>query len=121
MRFALCAGALVLAAAGSASAMPVSTFLTKAQALEKKGPLALFSGDLKLLTSQVKQDSLQLRAENKTLEAAGKRKHYCTPKGFSMDEKQVLQAMQSVPAGQRPRTSTKDALRTYLAQRHPCR
>jgi hypothetical protein len=34
----------------AASAMPVSTFLDKANRLEKKGPAALFSSDLKLLT-----------------------------------------------------------------------
>jgi hypothetical protein len=99
----------------------VATFLDKAAALKRKGPLALMSGDLKLLTNQIKQDSAELRAQNQALEAAGKRKLYCTPAGFGMDQKQVLQAMENVPAPQRASLSTRDALRAYLAQVHPCR
>jgi hypothetical protein len=33
----------------------------------------------------------------------------------------VMQAMQAVPAGERARTSTRDALRAYMARRSPCR
>ena len=113
--------ALALAPLSTASAMPVSVFLTKANALKKKGPLALFSGDIKLLMNQVKADSAELRAENKALETAGKRKHYCPPAKFAMDEDQIMLAMRQVPAAHRAHTSTKDALRTYLARQHPCR
>ena len=41
------------AASAGAQQMPVSTFLSKADALESKGPMALFSGDLKLLKNEV--------------------------------------------------------------------
>ncbi len=58
----------------AAAAMPVSTFLAKADKLKKKGPLAMFSGDIKLLMGQVKTDAAELRAENKAAEAAGKPK-----------------------------------------------
>ena len=42
----------------------MTTFLAKADGLKKKGPLAMFSGDLKRLMNQVKSDSIQLRADN---------------------------------------------------------
>ena len=113
--------ALVVLPATGAAAMSVSAFLAKADALKKKGPLALFSGDIKLLMNQVKADSAELRAENKALETAGKRKHYCPPAKFAMDEDQIMLAMRQVPAAHRAHTSTKDALRTYLARQHPCR
>jgi hypothetical protein len=99
----------------------VSTFLAKVSGLKKKGPLALFSGDIKLLMNQVKQDSAQLRAENKALEAAGKRKHYCAPEKSSLKDKDLLAALEQVPVAQRPRTSTKEAFRAYLARRFPCK
>lgn len=105
-----------------AAAMPVSTFLDKADRLQKRGPLALMSSDLKLLMNQVKADAAQLRAENKTAEAAGRRKAYCTPaEGVKLGNRDILAAMNAVPPQQRATTQTKDALRAYFARRFPCR
>jgi hypothetical protein len=111
----------LIAVPAAASAMPVSTFLAKAEALKKKGPLALFSGDLKLLTGQVKKDAAALGAENKASAAANRPKAYCTPaSGAAMGQKEVLEAMQAVPAPERATTDTKAALRAWLARRYPC-
>ena len=116
-------GALLAAAPlAAAGAMPVSTFLEKATALQKKGPLALFSGDVKLLMNQVKADAGQLRAERVAAEAAKRPAAFCPPAGgVKLSDKEVMQAMQAVPAAQRPRTSTKDALRVHMAARYPCK
>jgi hypothetical protein len=114
-------GALLVAAPVVAAAMPVSTFLAKADKLQKKGALAMFSGDLKLLMGQVKTDAAELRAENKAAEAAGKSKAYCTPPGgVTLSNRDVLGAMKAVPPAERARTSTKAALRAYFARRFPC-
>ena len=122
MKFRIAFALVVLAMPAAASAMPVSTFLGKAEGLKKKGPLALFSGDLKLLTNEIKANSGQLRAENLAAVKAGRPKAYCTPeKGVSLSDKDILDAMQAVPAPQRASTSTRDALRAYLARRYPCR
>ena len=111
-----------LATSTAASAMPVDQFLGKAEGLRKKGPLALFSGDLKLLTNEIKANSQQLRAENQAAVKAGRPKAYCTPaNGVSLSDKDILAAMQAVPVPQRASTSTRDALRAYLARRFPCR
>ena len=113
--------ALALASLAPAAAMPVSTFLAKADRLQKKGPLAMFSGDLKLLMGQVKTDAAELRAENKALEAAGRKKAYCTPSaGVKLGNRDILTAMQAVPPAQRATTDTKSALRAYFARRFPC-
>jgi hypothetical protein len=115
--------AVILAAVplASASAMTVSTFLAKAEALKKKGPLALFSGDLKLLKSEISADAAQLRAERLAAEAAGRRGAFCPPAGgVKLTDEHVLEAMTTVPPAHRARTDTKDALRAYLAKRHPC-
>ena len=118
----LFAVALAAAPLSAASAMPVSTFLTKADALQKKGPMALFSSDLKLLTNQIKRDAGELRAENKAAEAAGRRKTYCTPAaGVKLTNRDILAIMNAVPPAQRAATHTKDALRAYFARRFPCR
>ena len=113
--------ALAAAPISAAAAMPVSTFLTKAEALQKKGALAMFSGDLKLLTRQVKADAAQIRAERLAARAAGKRTAFCPPEaGTKLTDKDVLTAMQAVPAAERARTTTKEALRAFLVRRHPC-
>jgi hypothetical protein len=105
----------------AASAMPVSTFLDKANRLEKKGPAALFSSDLKLLTRQIKADAAELRAENKAAEAARRRKAYCTPAGgVKLSNRDILEAMNAVPPAQRASTQTKEAMRSYFARRFPC-
>ena len=123
MRFRILIGVLLAAAPlASAAAMPVSTFLAKADGLKKKGPMAMFSGDLKLLTRQIKADAAQLRAANNAAAAAGRPKAYCTPEGgVKMGNGDVLVAMQAVPAAQRATTSTRDALRAYFAKRYPCK
>lgn len=122
MKYRILIGALLAAAPlASVAAMPVSTFLAKADRLQNKGPMALFSGDLKLLTRQIKADAAQLRAANKAAAAAGRPKAYCTPEaGVKLTNRDILGAMQSVPAAQRSTTSTRDALRAYFARRFPC-
>jgi len=122
MTFRILLGALLAAAPlASAAAMPVATFLAKADKLQKKGPLAMFSGDVKLLMNQVKADAAQLRAANKAAAAAGRPQAYCSPAaGVKMTNREILGAMQAVPPAQRSTTSTKDAFRTYFARRFPC-
>ena len=123
MKYRIAIGlALAAAPLSSALAMPVSTFLQKADALQRKGPLAMFSGDLKLLMNQVKADSVQLRVENQAAAAAGRPKAYCTPgAGVQVGHKEVLAAMRAVPAAQRARTTTRQALRAYFARNYPCK
>lgn len=113
-------GALTLSS--GVSAMPVSTFLTKAEALKKKGPLAMFSGDLKLLTRQIKSDAAALRAANQAADKAGRPKAYCTPaKGGSLDDKEIFAVMQAVPPASRATTDTRDVLRAFMARKYPCK
>ena len=121
MKFRMLVGAMLAVAPIAAAAMPVSTFLAKADKLQKKGALAMFSGDLKLLMGQVKADAAELRAENKAAAAAGRQKAYCTPAaGVRLSNRDILGAMQAVPPVERARTSTKTALRSYFARRFPC-
>ena len=121
MKLWIALGLAIAIVPAAASAMRVSTFLTKADRLQKRGPLALFSGDLKLLKTQITRDASELRAENKAAEAAGRRKAYCTPaKGVQLSDRDILSVMRAVPPAQRATTTTKAALRAYFARRFPC-
>lgn len=114
-------GVILMLTPAAASAMPVQTFLAKAEALQKKGPLALFSGDLKLLTNQTKADLVQIRTQRQAAKAAGRPTAFCPPEGgVKMTDKDILGAMQAVPPASRATTDTRAALTTYLARRFPC-
>lgn len=121
MKLRIALALAVAAAPATASAMPVATFLAKANALKAKGLFALLSDDLKLLTNEIKANSIALRAENEAAAKAGRRKAYCTPPGGAqLGQNDIMQAMQAVPPAARDHTDTKDALRAFLARRYPC-
>jgi hypothetical protein len=122
MKLRIAVGLMVaFAPLASVAAMPVSTFLEKADGLKGKGPFALFSGDFKLLMGQIKADAAELKANNHAAVEAGRPKAYCTPAGgVRLTNKDILEAMQAVPPPQRATTHTKDALRAYFARRFPC-
>lgn len=113
--------ALFIASGAPAQSMNAAAFHQRAVALQKKGPLALFSSDLKLLMDQVKADLHQIRGERLAAKAAGKQAAFCPPgDGAKLTEKDILAAMEAVPPAERHRTSTKDALLAFLVRRHPC-
>jgi hypothetical protein len=114
-------GAFLLAfPLAAAEAMPVETFLQKADALEKKGMMALFASDYKLLKSEVETASGQLREERLAAEKAGKRGAYCPPATPSLGSKELLASFRTLPPARRG-MEVKDALRMLLARKYPCR
>jgi hypothetical protein len=114
-------GLLAGLTAGGAEAMPVSTFLQKADALQAKGMLALFASDYKLLKTEVTNASAQLRAERLAARAAGRRPAYCPPGDQgSLDSNELLAAFRTIPPAVAARTEVKDALRALLARKFPC-
>lgn len=122
MNFRMIFGALLaVAPLSSLLAMPVSTFIQKAERLERKGPLALFSGDLKLLTKQIKADFASLRAERLAAKGAGRATAWCPPEKVAMSDKDVMAAMRAVPPSARAQTDTRGALRAMMVRRYPCK
>lgn len=114
--------ALALVATGSsANAMDVATFLAKADALSARGPLAMFSGDLGLLKSEAVNAGRALKAERLAQSAAGKPTAYCPPAGSSMNSDDLLAAMRSIPATERPRVSVQAAMKAMMIRKYPCR
>ena len=101
--------------------MDVATFLGKADALQKKGMLALMSSDYKLLKNEIVAQSQLLRAERLAAEKAGRKPAYCPTGKSDLTSGEVLAAFRTIPAPQRPRIQVKDALRALLARKYPCR
>ncbi len=117
----LAAAALAIVPLGAAQAMDVATFLVKADALEKKGMLALMSSDYKLLMREIRTQGEALRAERLAAEKAGRKPAYCPPAKQSLTAKEVLTAFRTIPVAQRSRIQVKDALRALMARKYPCR
>ena len=117
----LAAALLAVVPLGAAQAMDVATFLVKADALEKKGMLALMSSDYKLLMREIQTQGAALRAERLAAQKAGRKAAYCPPEKQSLTAKEVLTAFRTIPVAQRPRIQVKDALRALLARKYPCR
>jgi hypothetical protein len=117
----LAAALLAIVPLGAANAMDVATFLGKADALQKKGMMALMSSDYKLLKSEIQTNGAALRAERLAAERAGKKPAYCPPAKQSLTSNEVLAAFRTIPVAQRPQIQVKDALRALMARKYPCR
>ncbi|HEY0412723.1 MAG TPA: hypothetical protein VGD66_06260 [Allosphingosinicella sp.] len=113
---------LIVVPLGAAQAMNVAVFLQKADSLEKKGMMALFSSDYKLLKGEVQAGSEALRAERLATKAAGRPTAYCPPNDHgSLTSDELLIALRTIPEPKRPHVEVKDALRALLARKYPCR
>jgi len=103
----------------AAVAMPVSTFLAKADALMKKGPMAVFSGDIGLLKGEMTTSFAQLRAEQVAARKAGRKPELCMPAKVGVRPNELLGHLRAIPAAQR-RMPLKDALGTWMQKKYPC-
>lgn len=113
---------LIALSPGAVQAMDVGTFIAKADGLQKKGMLALFSSDYRLLKGEIEGDMRQIAADARAAKAAGRPKAVCPPGGrATLDSDEILASFRTVPPAQRQRTDVKDALRTYLSHKYPCR
>jgi hypothetical protein len=122
MKFKLFAAVLLTAfPMGAAQAMDVATFISKADALEKKGMTALFSSDYKLLKSEVQTAAAQLRIERNAAQKAQRPMAYCPPPKSSLTPKEILAHFRAMAPAQRARTQVKDGLRGLLSRKYPCR
>lgn len=101
--------------------MPLPQFLTKANALEKKGAMALFSSDMGLLKKEIRASAGALRTERIAAQRAGRKPAYCPPeKQSGLGVGEILGHFRSIPADRRARMTTRDAFRSLLAKKYPC-
>jgi len=109
------------AMATPASAMPVSEFLSRFEALEANGDSSKLAAQLGELRSEVQKDAAELRAERLEAAAAGRAPAYCPPpEAPAPTAQEIVAALEEVPEENRPFIEVKDALRGYLAFRFPC-
>jgi hypothetical protein len=104
-----------------AQTMPVSDFLAKADALRKKGPMALFSGDIGKLKGEVVNSGKQLRAEQAAAQKAGRKPATCMPASgkASVSQNDLLSHFRAIPPAQRNMT-VKAAFAGLMRKKYPC-
>ena len=112
--------ALTTPAIAAPGDMSVATFLTKADALKAKGPMALFSSDMSLLKNEGMAAGAAYKSRLGQERAAG-RPSSCPPAGVKVDSDKLISFLRSYPEPARPRTSMKMAIADYFTRTYPCR
>ncbi len=119
-RAALMGCMVAIASSAPAQNMPINTFLAKAGALERQGPLALFSRDYKLLQAEIKASVLALRAQNAAEVSSHRKPNNCMPSPVAVSPDDVLKSFRAIPADQQPKLTTQIAINNMMAKRYPC-
>ncbi len=106
----------------AAEAMTVETFLSKAKALQAKGPFALGSSDLPLLRDEVKDAGTAYRAQIEADRLAGKPRRACPPPvgQAKIDSKVVMTEFEAIPTAKR-KVSVQAAFYAMMDRRFPCK
>ena len=115
--FGLALPSALLAAPGD---MSVAVFLAKAEALQAKGPLAMFSSDLPLLKAEGKAGGEAYRARLKQERAAG-HPSSCPPDSAKINSDELLIFLRTYPAAARPRMTIRQGVADYFIKKFPCR
>jgi hypothetical protein len=100
--------------------MPVATFLAKADALKKRGPLALLSSDYGRLKAEVNNSAKALGAEQFAARKAGRKPATCMPKSISIGTDELLEHFRSISRAQ-PGSSVQAAMLSFVNNEYPCR
>ena len=120
------AAVLLTATASPAFAqnMNAEAFHKRATALQRKGPLAVFSrGEIKQLMSEVEASGLRAREQRLATLRAGGKPRYCPPEGgkSNMGAEEFMTRLSAIPAAERARINMAEATVRLLAGRYPCR
>ena len=116
--------ALVLAAmpiAASAQTMNAESFHKRAQALKKKGAMAIFSrGEIKALMAEVQAAAKRAREQRLATLRAGGKPRSCPPEGSRMGSDEFMERLGAIPAADRARIDMTEATIRILATKYPC-
>jgi hypothetical protein len=112
---------LAVAGAASAQSMNAETFYQKGVGLKKKGPLALFSGDLRILMREGQGAGKASALGRKAALKAGARPRYCPPAEVNgMGQSEYFERLARLPQSERRRIDITEATNRILAGKYPC-
>ncbi len=107
---------LGLFAAPASAEMSVGTFVAKADALKKKGVMAMMSSDVGLLKKEMAGVTSAYRNSIKAARADGKPPHSCPPAKGSMNSDELIAHFRTLPAN----TAIKTGFYELMKRKYPC-
>lgn len=101
----------------------MSEFLTKTEALQARGALALLSSDLGVLREEVTASSSSYRARLAADRAAGRSAQSCPPPegSASIKSDELVRHMRTYPRERRTALTVREAIWDLMLRRYPCR
>ena len=113
---------LLVPAPAAAQSMNAETFYQRATALQKKGVMALFSGDLKALTKEGQAAGAKAREQRLAAIKAGRKPRFCPPQGtVKIDSDEFMTRLSAIPAADRQRIDMTEATTRILTAKFPCK
>ncbi|WP_122465329.1 hypothetical protein [Brevundimonas lutea] len=110
---------LALASPTLAQSMTVATFLQTAEPIPRN-PTSLARADTRRLIREVTRSVERLKADQAEAQRIGARPAHCIPaSGTGIKPETLLARFEAIPAGRRHITVLQ-ALRDWMAERHPC-
>jgi hypothetical protein len=105
-----------------AQSMNAESFHQRAQALKKKGAMAIFSrGEIKALMAEGQAAGKAAREQRLATVKAGDKPRYCPPGGSgSMDSDEFMKRLSAIPQAERARVNMTEATTRILATKYPC-
>jgi hypothetical protein len=84
--------------------------------------MALFSGDIKVLTNEGEAAGAKAREQRLADVAAGRKPRYCPPQGkVSIGSDEFMKRLSAIPPADRQRIDMTEATTRILAAKFPCR
>ncbi len=124
MKPGILAAMVLLATAVPAWAAPgdmsVAEFLRRADHLRSMGPLALLSGDVRVLRQEGEAAGRAYRSRLQTERAAGNPSS-CPPQPVRVNSDQMLAHLRTYPVAARPNTTMRTAAADFMIRTYPCR
>ncbi len=118
--FAGLAMGLATTALAAPGDMTAATFLAKADALQAKGAMALFSSDIGMLKAEGMAGGQAYRARLAQERAVG-HPSSCPPPGTRVDSTRLLGFLRAYSPAERQRKSMREAMAELFVKSWPCR
>ena len=113
-------GSLSPPVAAATGDMTVATFLSKYEALKKKGLFALGSPEIATLKAEGEAAGAAYGARLKADRAAGRPAHSCPPANSRLSQSEFLRGIQQYPTASRGQVTLKIAVADLMRKKFPC-
>ena len=118
----LVAAAVLLPTMSSAQSMNAEVFYQKAAGLERKGMMAIFSKDVKVMMNEGKAAGEAARRQRLATLRAGHKPRYCPPEGpQKLGSDEFMTRLGAIALGDRQRIDMTEAMIRILSVKFPCR